>query len=154
MVPTKAIGSPWEELTDEQRDILDVYIDESYEEFVRVIADGRNMSKEEVYEIADGRIYSGRQALELNLIDELGSFDDAIAKAANLGGIVGEPNIIEYERIPSFQDLLFSFSAQIGKTEADRAIEAFDALSAPTLGISVYRPWSIKKQHASFYWSP
>lgn len=131
--PNKAIGSPWEELTDEQRDILAVYIDESYEEFVRIIADGRGMSKEAVYEIADGRIYSGRQALELNLIDELGDFDDAIAKAANMGGIVGEPNIIQYEHIPSFEDIIFSFSSQIGKTEADRVSEAFDALSAPTL---------------------
>ena len=131
--PNKAIGSPWEELTDEQRVILEEYIDESYQEFVRIIADGRGMSIEEVYEIADGRIYSGRQALELNLIDELGDFDDAIAKAADMGGIVGEPNIIEYQRLPSFQDMLLGFSSQIGKTEAERVTEAFDALSAPTL---------------------
>ena len=131
--PNKSIGSPWEELTDEQRDILDEYIDESYEEFVQIIADGRGMRKEEVYEIADGRIYSGRQALELNLVDELGDLDDAIAKAADLGGIVGEPNIIEYERIPSFRDVVFGFSSQIGKTDAERVTEAFDALSAPTL---------------------
>ena len=131
--PNKAIGSPWEELTEEQRDILDEYIDESYEEFVQIIADGRGMSKEEVYEIADGRIYSGRQALALDLVDELGDLDDAIAKAADLGGIVGEPNVIEYERIPSFSDILFGFSSQIGKTDAERVTEAFDALSAPTL---------------------
>ncbi len=131
--PNKAIGSPWEELTEEQRDILNEYIDESYEEFVRIIADGRGMSKEDVYEIADGRIYSGRQALDLNLVDELGNLDDAIAKAADLGGIVGEPNIIEYERIPSFTDILFGFSSQIGKTDAERVTETFDALTAPTL---------------------
>lgn len=131
--PNKSIGSPWEDLTPEQRDILDEYVDESYEEFVRVIADGRGMSKEEVYPLADGRIYSGRQALEINLVDELGDLDDAIAKAADLGGIVGEPNIIEYERIPSFEDLLLGFSSQIGKTDAQRVTEAFDTLSAPTL---------------------
>lgn len=131
--PNKAIGSPWETLTAEQRIILDEYVDESYEEFVRVIADGRGLSTEEVYELADGRIYSGRQALELNLVDELGNLDEAIAKAADLGGIVGEPNIIEYERLPSFQSLLLGFSSQIGKTDAQRATEAFEALSAPTL---------------------
>ena len=131
--PNKDIGSPWAELTTDQRDILEVYIDESYEEFVRIIADGRGMSKDEVYEIADGRIYSGRQALELNLVDELGDLDAAVAKAADMGGIVGEPNIIEYEHIPSFEDLLFSFSSQIGKTEAERVNEAFEELSAPTL---------------------
>ncbi len=131
--PNKAIGSPWETLTAEQRVILDEYVNESYEEFVRVIADGRGMTKEDVYAIADGRIYSGRQALELDLVDELGNLDAAIAKAADMGGIVGEPNIIEYERIPSIQEMLLGFSSQLGKTDAERATEAFEALSAPTL---------------------
>ncbi len=131
--PNKAIGSPWQELTAEQRDILEVHIDESYQEFVRIISEGRGIPVEEVYVLADGRIYSGRQALELNLIDELGDLNAAIAKAADMGGIVGDPNIIEYQHTPSIEDVFLSFSSQIGKTEAERVTEAFDALSAPTL---------------------
>ena len=129
----KAIGSMFTEMTLEQQAILETLIDESYTEFVRVIADGRGMSEEDVLVLADGRVYSGRQAFENGLVDELGNFDDAIAKATELGGIQGEARIIEYERIPTFREMLTGFSTQIGKTDAQHALELFSEFTAPSL---------------------
>ncbi|SEM38369.1 protease-4 [Mesobacillus persicus] len=76
--PYKDIMSGSREMTEEEREILQSMIDNSYEGFVKVISEGRNMSVDEVKQIADGRIYDGRQALELNLIDGLGHLDDVI----------------------------------------------------------------------------
>lgn len=129
----KAIGSTFAEMTPQQEDILQSLIDESYAEFVRVISEGRDMRQEDVLALADGRVYSGEQAFENGLVDQLGNFNDAIAKAAELGGIQGEPNVIEYERIPTVREMLTGFSSQIGKTEAERAMELFSEFTAPTL---------------------
>lgn len=76
--PYKDIMSGSREMTDEEREILQSMIDNSYEGFVKVISEGRNMSVDQVKKIADGRIYDGRQALELNLIDGFGNLDDVI----------------------------------------------------------------------------
>lgn len=77
--PYKDIMSGTREMTDEERDILQNMINESYDRFLTVIADGRDMSKKEVKKLADGRIYSGSQAKEVGLVDELGYEEDAIA---------------------------------------------------------------------------
>ena len=74
----KDIMSPTRQMTEEERQILQNMIDNSYEGFVKVIAEGRNMTAEQVKKIADGRIYDGRQAKELNLIDGFGYLDDVI----------------------------------------------------------------------------
>nr|WP_263325420.1 signal peptide peptidase SppA [Neobacillus sp. Marseille-Q6967] len=74
----KDIMSPTRQMTEEERQILQKMIDNSYEGFVEVISEGRNMTKEQVKTIADGRIYDGRQALELNLIDGFGYLEDVI----------------------------------------------------------------------------
>jgi len=76
--PYKDIMSPTREISEEEREILQSMVDNAYEGFVDVIANGRNMSEAEVREIADGRIYDGRQAKELNLVDDLAYFDDVI----------------------------------------------------------------------------
>jgi len=72
----KAMGAADLELTDEQRDILQSLVDEAYEQFVEIVAEGRKMTVEEVKRIADGRILSAKQALELNLIDEIATYDE------------------------------------------------------------------------------
>lgn len=74
----KDILSSNREMTDEEREILQEMIDEMYQDFVDVIVEGREMSEEEVRKIGDGRIYTGRQALENGLVDEVGSFEDAL----------------------------------------------------------------------------
>lgn len=131
--PNKSIGSPWENLTPEQEEIFDDLINESYDEFIGVIVDGRGMDRDDVIALADGRIYTGRQALELGLIDELGDFDDAISKAADLGGISGEPRIIEYERVPDFQDFFGGLNARLQTTETEALIGTVYDLTAPVI---------------------
>ncbi|MGG1629901.1 signal peptide peptidase SppA [Rossellomorea sp. NRS-1567] len=76
--PYKDIMSPTRKMTDEERKILQSMIDNSYEGFVDVIASGRDMSEAEVKKIADGRVYDGIQAKEVNLIDEFGYVEDTI----------------------------------------------------------------------------
>ncbi len=76
--PYKDIMSSTREMTDEERNILQTMIDNSYDGFVKVIADGRGLKENEVRKIADGRIYDGRQAKDLNLIDDFGYLDDVI----------------------------------------------------------------------------
>jgi protease-4 len=69
-------------------------IDETYESFVQIVAQGRRMPVEAVRKLADGSVYTGRQALALGMIDALGYQEDAVAKAAELGGITGTPRVI------------------------------------------------------------
>lgn len=90
----KVMGSPFEELTPEQRKILEGIIKDAYIEFKENVLKNRNgkISEKELDEIADGRILNGRQALEYGLIDFVGSRDLALEKAAELGNITGEPN--------------------------------------------------------------
>ena len=81
----KAMGSQGLELTKEQRGILQSLVDEAYDQFVGIVADGRKMDKSAVKKIADGRIYSAKQAKEINLVDEVGFLKDekkAFAKEA------------------------------------------------------------------------
>jgi protease-4 len=103
--PRKDLGSPYREMTDEERAYWQTIIDETYESFVAIVAEGRRMSVEEVKPLADGGVFTGQQALEAGLVDQIGYEEDAIAKAAALGGITGEPRIIEYESAPTFFDL-------------------------------------------------
>ncbi|MCP4428122.1 MAG: signal peptide peptidase SppA, partial [Chloroflexi bacterium] len=102
--------------------------------FVQIVADGRNMDIETARELADGRIYSGRQAEANGLVDELGNLNDAIVKAAELGGISsGKPRIVEYEHIPSFSDLLLGVGSRLNQSEADKVFDIVAEFTTPTL---------------------
>jgi len=90
----KDIGSPVRPMTAEEREILQSMIDDVHRQFVQAVAQGRNLDVEKVERLADGRIFSGRQALDLGLVDELGNLQDAIRAAATMGGIMGEPKVV------------------------------------------------------------
>lgn len=75
----KSMGSYFEPLTPEQISIIQSLIDEAYDQFTGIVAEERDMNIEKVKEIADGRIYSAKQALDINLIDAVGTYDDAVA---------------------------------------------------------------------------
>lgn len=131
--PHKDIGNPWSPLTTEQTEIFQASVDEAHDDFVQVIMSGRKMDEATVREIADGRFYTGRQALTLNLIDELGDLDEAVTKAAALGGITGEPRRIEYEQTPSFTDFFMGMSQQNQLSETDLFLQTMYKLSSPVL---------------------
>jgi len=93
----KDIGSVSREMTEEERTILQDMIDDVYHQFVEDVAGSRQMEIEEVKKLADGRIFTARQALDYGLIDKLGTLDDAVNLAGELGGIKGKPKILEEE---------------------------------------------------------
>ena len=97
-------------MTEEERVILQTLVNEIYENFVNVVAEGRKMDIEVVKKLADGRIYTGKQAKEAGLVDELGNLYDAIDKAAELSGIQGKPKIKEYGNNSPFSGLFSSES--------------------------------------------
>ena len=81
--------------TEEVRSI-NTYIEDTYQEFVKAVADGRGMTTDEVSSLAEGKVYTGQQALDVKLIDKLGNFTDSIDLAADLANISGEPKLIYY----------------------------------------------------------
>lgn len=92
--PYKDVGNPGREMTPEERAYLQDLIDNVHQQFVRAVAQGRRMEEEKVQEVADGRIFTGEQAKELGLVDELGDLKDAINAAAKMAGIEGEPKVV------------------------------------------------------------
>ncbi len=107
----KDTGNPFREFTEADRTLWQNLIDEAYAAFVKIVADGRGMTEEQVRTVADGRICSGQQARAMGLVDNLGYEQDAIDRAAELGGISGEPRVIEYGTEPTlFESLGASFN--------------------------------------------
>jgi len=104
----KDLGSPLRPMTEEERKLLQGVLDSVHEQFIRAVAEGRKLPVEKVRELADGRIFSGEQARELGLVDELGNLEDTLAMAATLAGIRGEPEIMypEKKRFSLFDLLL------------------------------------------------
>jgi protease IV len=91
----KDMGSPHRSLTVAERELMQGVVDDVHDQFVQDVAEGRNLTKEAIRALADGRIFSGKQALQLGLVDELGGLREAVRAAADMAGIVGEPAVIE-----------------------------------------------------------
>lgn len=90
----KDIGSPTREMTTEERALLQGIVDDIYDQFVTMVSENRKIPLSKVVELADGRIFTGRQARALGLVDELGGLRDAVRLAGNLSGIKGEPSVV------------------------------------------------------------
>lgn len=103
----KDAGSPYRSLTDTETALFQEWIDIAYDEFVRTVAEGRGLEIAEVEEMATGWIWPGMVAEEMGLVDSLGTFNDAIDRAAELGGIEGRPRLVQY-REPDYSALLRS----------------------------------------------
>ncbi|HKY09369.1 MAG TPA: signal peptide peptidase SppA [Candidatus Binatia bacterium] len=91
--PNKDIGSPFQPLSPEAREILQSLVDNVHSQFVTAVAKGRSMEEAAVRKLADGRIYSGAQAQKLGLVDQFGTLQDAIDLAAKRAGIDAEPAV-------------------------------------------------------------
>jgi len=102
----KDMYSGLRELTPEEKGIMQQMTDEYYKQFIAVVAEGRKLSKEKVRSLATGQLYTGTEAKELGLVDELGGLDTAVNLAAELAGIVA-PKVEYYKRpSPSLRSLL------------------------------------------------
>lgn len=108
--PYKDILSPSRDMLPEEEEMLQDMINDSYEEFVRIIAEGRGMSEEEVRKVADGRMLNGRQAIEANLADDYGFEEDVIAAMKEDLDIPGA-EVFEYSQEQSLSSL-FGVKAQ------------------------------------------
>jgi protease-4 len=104
----KDIGSPLRKMSDEERHLMQTVMDDVHMKFIEAVAEGRSLEVHEVQALADGRIFTGRQAKDAKLVDELGNLDDAIQLAADVVGIEGEPKVIEQRRRFSIRELLES----------------------------------------------
>ena len=109
------------ELTPEEEEIMQGMVDEYYEQFVDVVAEGRGLSREEVRNLATGQLYTGTEAKELGLVDELGDLNTAIDLAAELAGIEAPTVEYYYKRPGLIRRLLLGFA---------------DAIQARILGLS------------------
>ncbi len=107
----KDIGSPTRPMTNTERALLQSLIDDVHSQFVASVSIGRELDETIVRSLADGRIFTGRQAMAMGLVDTMGNLDVAIRRAAELGGIEGEPKVVypESEK-PRFIDLFIEES--------------------------------------------
>lgn len=91
----KDVGSSSRPQTEEDREVLQAYIDSSYNRFVKVVSEGRSMKEEQVRQLADGRIYDGAQALENGLIDAIGYPEDALEALKDDNDLI-DAQVVEY----------------------------------------------------------
>jgi len=101
----KDLGDPGREPTPEEIDLLKEQGEKVYDRFIKDVAAGRKIDEAEVREMATGMVFLGQEALDMKLIDGIGNYEDAIRKAAELGGIKGIPNVIDYS-VPEIWDIL------------------------------------------------
>lgn len=114
----KDIGSPFNEMSDAEKEVLQTIVNEAFESFKKDVQSfrGEKLDAEKFSQVLDGRILSGRQALSVGLIDETGTREQAILKAAALNGMSGKPVVRYYlERKATLWDVLFSAGASFGK---------------------------------------
>ncbi|HEY6953193.1 MAG TPA: signal peptide peptidase SppA [Bacteroidota bacterium] len=100
----KDSGSPFRQVTPEEKLYFQGLIADVYDQFVEVVAKERKLSVNYVKKYADGRVFTGRQAKQYGFVDTLGTMEDAVAIAAKLGGIAGKPRLIKEYRHRSFVD--------------------------------------------------
>ena len=128
----KDIGSPFREMTPEEKKIIQGVIDNVHQQFVQAVAKGRKMDQEKVMQIADGRILTGEQAKQIGLVDQIGNLQDTIDIVAKMAGIEGKPNILYPKRKFSLWELLVrEATSAILDTLNEKGFELNYRLSSP-----------------------
>jgi len=107
----KDIGSPFREMTPEEKKIIQGVIDNVHQQFIQAVAQGRRLELAKVVEIADGRILTGEQAKQLGLVDQIGNLQDAIDTVAKMVGIEGKPTVLYPKKRFSLWELLVKETA-------------------------------------------
>jgi protease-4 len=103
----KDAGSPTKNMTQDDQAYFQRLMDDVHRQFMDVVSRERRMSPDKVRTLADGRVFTGEQALELGLVDTLGTFEDAVSIAAGIAGISGEPSIVKERRRQPWWDMVF-----------------------------------------------
>jgi protease-4 len=102
----KDIGSPFREMTPEEKRIMQEVLDNVHQQFIQAVAEGRKLDRSKVVQIADGRILTGEQAKNFGLVDKMGNLQDTIDITAKMVGIEGKPNVLYPKRRLSIWELL------------------------------------------------
>jgi protease-4 len=123
----KDMASVFRGIGDEEREILQSVMNDIHEQFIKDVADGRHMPVEKVRELADARIFTGRQAKEAGLVDAIGNLQDAIDEAAKLAGIKGKPNVVTKQKE-------FSILDYISDGISRKIVGASDSLTGALMG--------------------
>jgi len=109
--PLKDIGSEARPMTPAERQLLQGMVNDIYEQFVDVVAEGRDLPREKVKALADGRIFTGRQAKEAGLVDELGNFYTAVEKTRELAHLDESAQLVELGKPSPWRKLFGSSDA-------------------------------------------
>ena len=122
----KDIGSPTREMTAEEKSLIQAIVDDIYDQFVRTIAENRKLPLQRIFELADGRIFSGRQAKDLGLVDELGGLQDAVLLAGKLSGMEGTPETVRgmKKKTTLFKYLMGSMTSAVVEEIQGKAAES------------------------------
>lgn len=111
----KDIFSPFRPMTDEERQMTQGMVNDMYNQFVAVVADGRHMDEAQVRSLADGRVFTGEQAQQLGLVDKLGNYYDALADAGErIGADPDDVPTVEYGESNTLRQLLQGQSTLAG----------------------------------------
>lgn len=118
----KDAGSTGRDMDKEEKEYFQGLVDSAFSRFVKVVADGRDMSEDEVRKLADGRVYDGSQAVKNGLVDEIGDLDDAVADITEKGELF-DPMVVEKNELAnSFSKYFPEFSTNIENPKSDLAI--------------------------------
>lgn len=122
----KAIGSNTQRLTSEQREIFQSLVDEAYEQFVGIVAEGRDMKLSKVKKLADGRIYSALQAKENGLVDEIGTFEECVQAMKTDYSLGADCTVLDFISADdtSLRSILGVMSENIGDLSSGSALTA------------------------------
>jgi protease-4 len=124
----KDVGNFARTMSPEERKMLQALLDDVYSQFVDAVAEGRGLERSEVLAFAEGRIYSGQQALALKMVDEMGGFEDAVEAAGKLANISGRPKLVYPRKRFSFKDLLEN---RLGLPGAGPLLPALSGIRTP-----------------------
>jgi protease-4 len=132
--PYKDIGSSTRDMTGEEKAILQGMVDDVFGDFVDAVAKGRNLPRQEVEGLATGRVFTGQQALDAKLVDEIGNYYDAVEGAASLAGIKGKPAVKTFGTPGLFVPLLRNeLGLRFGDNVSGTGIDDAPAAAGPML---------------------
>ena len=130
----KDTGNPYREMTEEEKKYFQETIDDVYQQFLSVVETERKIPHDAAKKLADGRIFTGKKAYEVGLVDTLGTYEDAIALAAHLAKISGAPKIVKERKKERLSDILF------GSLKEEIVGLKQDLLSQPMLQYKLTQP--------------
>ncbi len=142
------LGALHRPMRDSEKNILESMIEHTYDDFIGIVADGRGMSKDEVHEIAQGRVWTGAQAKDIGLVDALGSMDEAVAQMREVAGIKGEIRLVDATSSGKGLDITISG----GKLLNMAVPQSLQNISEEY--IKLYEMWQDFEGENAFYLSP